>query len=204
MLIITLTGGLGAGKSTAARHFSARGAIVLSLDEMSARLLSPDSPLLDQVAEVFGPDVIAFDGSLDRAALARKAFVSPETTTRLNAIVHPVLAREIGPALTDLRLLECPPSVVVLEVPLLAEAPVFGEIADIVLAISAPAAMRLSRAVGAGMTEDDALRRLALQATDEQRAVLADHVIVNASDIDSFVEALDRFWERYVVVSSLV
>jgi len=200
MQVIVLTGGLGAGKSTAAEFFRSRGAVALDLDDIAARLLVPGTPLLARVAEEFGgEDVLLADGRLDRLALARIAFATPEATRRLNAIVHPAVVREIGPSIADMRLLQEPPPVIVLEVPLLAEAPVFAELGDIVVAIVGPESVRAARAVERGMAPDDVARRMRSQATDAERAELADVMIVNDGPIERFTSALERFWEEYVV-----
>ena len=87
-----------------------------------------------------------------------------------------------------------------IEVPLLAEAPVFAELADDVIAIVAPQEVRISRAVAAGRAEDDARRRLAVQASDAQRAELADVVIVNDNDKGRFLGELQRVWEERLAV----
>ena len=200
MQVIVLTGGLGAGKSTAARFFRDRGAVVLDLDSVAASLLVPGSPVLDAVAEEFGgPDVLLADGRLDRPALARAAFSSPAAALRLNAIVHPAVTREVGPSIANLRLMPEPPPVLVIEVPLLVEAPVFAELADVVLAIVAPEHIRSARAVASGLGKEDVARRLRAQATDAQRAELADVVIINDGPIDRFNSSLQRFWEEYAV-----
>jgi dephospho-CoA kinase len=199
MLVIALTGGLGAGKSTAAGFFRDRGAIVLDLDCIAAGLLAPGSEITRRVVAEFGDEVLTEDGeALDRASLARIAFTDARSAARLNAIVHPAVAREVGPALSDIRLMEQQPDVVVLEVPLLAEAPVFAEMADVVLAIEAPVETRCARAVASGMTEPDARRRIGVQAADTERAKLADDVIVNDSGLEHFLGELERYWERHV------
>ncbi len=197
MFILVITGGLGAGKSTAAGYFRSRGATVIDLDDVARHVLCRGSDTLDRVAREFG-DVLLADGSLDRAALAREAFVSPERTAHLNALVHPVVAREVGPALQELRLLPHQPDVVVLEVPLLVEAPVFREMADVVLAVAAPEPVRVRRAVESGMGEDEALRRIHSQSTDAERAELADAELVNDSTVEGFVDALGRFWDEWI------
>ncbi len=200
MQVIVLTGGLGAGKSTAAEFFRSRGAVALDLDAIAASLLVPGTPLLARVAEEFGgEDVLLADGRLDRPALARSAFATPEAARRLNVIVHPAVVREIGPSIANMRLLQDPPPVIVLEVPLLAEAPVFAELADIVVAIVGPESVRAARAVQRGMAPDDVVRRMRSQATDAERAELADVLIVNDGPIERFTSALERFWEEYVV-----
>ena len=147
MRVVVITGGIGAGKSTAAEFFRGLGAVVVDLDVVAAEVLRKGSATLGRVSAEFGPEVLFADGSLDRDALARAAFASPGAVGRLNAIVHPAIAREIGPAISDLRLLPDSPDVVVIEVPLLAEAPVFAELADDVIAIVAPEEVRVARAV---------------------------------------------------------
>ena len=159
MRVVVITGGIGAGKSTAAEFLREKGAVVISADRVAEQVMSKGSPTLARVVEEFGPGILTADGSLDRAALARAAFGSAERTRVLNEIVHPAVAREIGPSIADLRLLPEPPEVVILEVPLLAEAPVFAELADVVLAIVAPEQTRVARAVGAGFEEEDARNR---------------------------------------------
>ena len=199
MQVIVVTGGLGSGKSTAAEFFRSQGAWTLDLDDVAAKLLVSDDALLGRVADEFGRDeILLADGRLDRAALARRAFASADATKRLNAIVHPAVAREIGVSLDQMRLLPEPPLALALEVPLLAEAPVFAEIADVTLAIVAPENVRIARAVGRDMPEDEARRRVSRQASDAERAALADAVIVNDSSIGDFTDALAFFWRTYV------
>ena len=198
MRVVVITGGIGAGKSTASGFLRDKGAIIIDADLVAAQVLEKGSPVLARVAEEFGPDVLLADGSLDRAALARAAFASTEATAHLNAIVHPAVAREIGPAVADLRLMPNPPSAVVLEVPLLAEAPVFAQIADLVVAIVAPQELRVQRAIQGGFAEADVRRRLAVQASDAERAVLADVVIVNDGSLERYLGELERVWSELV------
>ena len=88
MLRVGLTGGLGSGKSTAARMFAELGAHVLSADEIGRGLMQPGQTVYAQIVERFGPGVVAADKTLDRAALARIAFAEGRIE-ELNAIVHP-------------------------------------------------------------------------------------------------------------------
>jgi dephospho-CoA kinase len=85
---------------------------------------------------------------------------------------------------------------VVIEVPLLVEAPVFKEMADQVLSIAAPEEMRLARAVAHGRDPADAIQRIRAQASDEERGRLADHVIVNDAGEQEFLGKLGRYWDR--------
>lgn len=195
MFVLAITGGLGAGKSTAADLLVARGAALCSLDEVAHDVLSPGSEALARIAVEFGDCVIASDGSLDRAALAEIAFTCHESAARLNAIVHPLVVSRTRQVLTDALAGPNPPAALVLEIPLLAEAPELVEIADEVLAISAPEELRLARAVARGMDEADARHRIICQATDEEREALATHVIVNDDGPEQFAAAVAAFWD---------
>jgi dephospho-CoA kinase len=201
MRVIVVTGGLGSGKSTAAAFFRSRGAVTLDLDDIAANLLTPGSALLDRVcAEFGGDDVRLADGRLDRPALARVAFASDAAAKRLNALVHPAVSREIAVALEQLRLMPEPPMAVVLEVPLLAEAPVLAEVADVVLAIVAPQNVRVDRAGARGFSAQEAQRRISRQASDAERAALADVVIINDGSIDDYRDELASFWEAHAAL----
>lgn len=194
MFVILVTGGLGAGKSTAAKYFGTRGAVVLDLDEIGHRLLRPGSPAHPALIAAFGEEVVAEDGTIDRPALAKLAFASHKSAAKLNSIMHPAVFKDIGPGLTQMGLLPAPPQVVVLEVPLLVEAPEFTEFADEVLAVVAPLEQRVARAVAGGMPEADARARIGCQATDEERIRIADHVVINAGTLEAFLDELERFW----------
>jgi len=205
MFIIVLTGGLGAGKTTATEFFRSRGASIICLDDVARYALSPGTTAYQRVVEVFGPGILADDGSIDRQALADAAFASAEATEQLNSIVHPEVAREVGTSLTELRLMpEHRPEVVVVEVPLLAEAPVFAELADEVVAIVAPEHVRIERAQARGLAADDARRRVASQASDAERIAMADVVIDNGGSAEEFEERLAEYWDAHVVGTGAV
>lgn len=199
MYVLALTGGLGSGKSTAADIFAERGAVVIDCDDIARTLLDEAPVVRDRVVEAFGPGVLGADGRIDRAALADAAFVSAEATAMLDAIVHPAVLAAIAGALDTLALQGEPPRVVVLVVPLLAESPLFLEPVDAVLAISATEDARIERAVARGMTREDAERRIARQAGDGERRAIADHVIDNDGDLESFRRAIIEFWESVVM-----
>jgi dephospho-CoA kinase len=199
MYVLALTGGLGSGKSTAADIFAERGAVVIDCDDIARTLLDEAPVVRDRVVEAFGPGVLGADGRIDRAALADVAFVSAEATAMLDAIVHPAVLAAIAGALDTLALQGEPPRVVVLVVPLLAESPLFLEPVDAVLAISATEDARIERAVARGMTREDAERRIARQAGDGERRAIADHVIDNDGDLESFRRAIIEFWESVVM-----
>jgi dephospho-CoA kinase len=197
MLTIILTGGLGAGKSTAARYLASRGAVVIDLDEISRSVLAPGTPAEEAVIAEFAADgVTSPDGALDREALARAAFATPQSVRRLNAIVHPAVTEALSAVMEEIGDSPDPPEVVAVEVPLLTEAPWLAAVVDSVLAIEAPVEARIARAGRRGIEEDDARRRIALQAEDSHRAALAEEVIVNDGTEREFVAKLSEYWDR--------
>lgn len=197
MYILALTGGLGSGKSTAAGVFEQLGAVVIDLDDVAKALLDEIPAVRDRVVEAFGHDIVS-DGRIDNQALAGLAFRSAEATARLDAIVHPAVLAAVSGALDTLALQGEPPRVVVLVVPLLAESPLFLEPVDAVLAISATEDARIKRAVERGMPRPDAEARIARQVGDAERREIADYVIDNDGDIESFRRAVAEFWEAEI------
>lgn len=199
MYVIAVTGGLGSGKSTACEFFQSKGAIWISLDQMAHQLLDPGTHIYRQVVDTFGVDILDAQGKVERAKLADIVFGDPEARERLNALVHPVVLRELAEGIASLRLLENPPHAVVLEIPLLAESPVFAELADAVLSIEAPEEARIARAVASGRSRSDALRRIATQASDAERSALADTVISNTGSQEEFLGRLEEYWDAVTV-----
>lgn len=198
MFVLAVTGGIGSGKSTAAAFFESRGAIVLDLDDIAKRLLDPDMPGYRAVLEEFGPEILDDDGLVDHERLAAVAFASPETAHELGALMHPpVYAMTVG-ALDALALQAQPPRVVIIDIPLLVEAPLFIELVDAVLAISSDEDTRIERLVARGMAEEDAERRMACQASDAERRDVADYVIENDGDVGHFRAELIAFWDGEV------
>jgi dephospho-CoA kinase len=198
MYVLAVTGGIGAGKSVVSRLCSERGAVVLDLDAIAKGVVHAPGSVRDRVVEAFGEGVLGLDGTIDDAALAAAAFADGESLRRLDAIAHPAVLREVMTGLDNLSLMEHPPRVVVLDVPLLVEAPALAELADHVLAISASEDVRLGRLIAKGMEAGHAKARIALQATDAERAAIAGTVIDNNGTIERLREALDAFWQREV------
>lgn len=198
MFVIAVTGGIGAGKTTAADYFASRGAEVLDADTIAKSLLKRGAPAYGPVVERFGTDVLGEDGEIERPKLAAAAFAAPESARALDAIVHPLVGREVERQLDAYAARAVPPAVVVLDVPLLAEAPGLAALLDFVLLLTAPEDVRVARAVGRGMEERDVKARLARQLPDEDRRRGADEEIVNAGDQTEFRRLLSEFWEREV------
>src|SRR3954470_11700320 len=191
MLLVGLTGGIGAGKSTVASLLAERGAVILDADQVARDVVEPDQPAFAALVEEFGPEVVGGDGRLDRAALAAKAFATPEGKAALDAITHPAIHAEFGR-----RMVEAPTdAIVVMDVPLLVESKTAAERGyEVVIVVEAPEHVRLDRLVGRGLDRADAAARMKAQATDEERRAVATHLIDNAGDEAALTPQIDALW----------
>lgn len=195
MLLVALTGGIASGKSTVARRLAEHGAVVVDADQVARQVVEPGEPALARIAEVFGPGVLAADGSLDRAALGAIVFSDPEGRQRLNAITHPAVL-ERSRALFDAAGTADPEAIVVYDVPLLVEAGRHDEF-DLVVVVHAATETRVARMVELrGMTRDEALHRINSQATDTDRFSIADVVIDADGSLEETRAQTDALWEN--------
>lgn len=195
MPLIALTGGIASGKSTIARRLAEHGALVVDADALVRDVQAPGSPVTVRIGEEFGSGVIAADGSLDRAALGSIVFADPDALGRLNAIVHPAVRAE-SQRRFDEAFRADPRAVVVYDVPLLVEARV-DDPWDLVVVAHAPAETRRDRLQRLrGMDAGEAMRRIAAQASDDQRLAVADVVIDTSGDLGDTLEQVDALWKR--------
>ena len=191
MILVGLTGGIGSGKSTVSAALAARGAVIVDADQVVRDVQQPGSPVLDKLAERFGPEVIAVDRSLDRAALAGIAFADAEALKDLNAIVHPAVGAEMNRRVAEQIATD---RVVVMDIPLLTENPRDGLQGKIV--VDVPVELQVQRLVEfRGFDEADARARIARQASRDDRLAIADFVVDNSGTLDDLGPQIDRLWE---------
>ena len=195
MQLIGLTGGIASGKSVVAARLAEHGAVVVDADRIAREVVEPGSPALARIAEEFGDEIIASDGSLDRAALGALIFESPEKRAALNAITHPAVgirSKELFAAAAAAN----PDAIVVYDVPLLVEAGRTDEF-DLIVVVNASTETRLNRMVELrGMTRDEAMHRLNSQATNTERLAIADVVIDSNGTLEQTLEQADALWEK--------
>jgi dephospho-CoA kinase len=196
MYVLGVTGGIGSGKTTAARLFGELGATVIELDDLAKKLTGAGGPLAADVIAAFGPEVAAADGGIDTKALADRAFASPEAARRLDRIVHPGVYAAAAGAIDMLAEMPEPPAVIVIDIPLLVEAPEFFDLLDGVLAVSADEDKRVGRLLARGMDEDDVRARMALQVSDAERRDVADWTVENDADRVTFELQLVSWWDQ--------
>ncbi|WP_329319324.1 dephospho-CoA kinase [Streptomyces sp. NBC_01262] len=187
-----LTGGIGSGKSTVSALLVSYGAVLIDADRIAREVVEPGTPGLAAVVAEFGTGVLLPDGSLDRPGLGSIVFADPDRLAALNAIVHP-LVRDLS---SRQEAAAGPGSVVVHDVPLLAEnalAPLY----DAVVVVDAAPSTQLDRLVRLrGMTQEEARARMAAQATREQRLAIADFVIDNDGPLEALEPQVRKVWDE--------
>ncbi len=191
MLLIGLTGGIGAGKSSVSAGLAERGAAVIDADAIVKELQQPGTVVFDEMVERFGAGIVAPDGGLDRAAVAEVVFTDPKALADLSMIVHPRVHEEIERRLAELAETD---RVVILDVPLLVESGRDDMAAMIVVDLDPDVAVR--RLVEhRGFSEEDARNRIAKQASRSERLEKADLVIDNHGDTEALSAEISRAWD---------
>ena len=190
MLRVGLTGGIGTGKSEVSRRLAGYGAVVIDADAVAREVVEPGTEGLAEVVEAFGPVVLGSDGRLDRPKLGEVVFADPQRRSRLNAIIHPL----VGARMAELEREAGSASIVVHDVPLIAEGGRAGAY-DMVVVVDAPPRIQVERLVrNRGMTRDQAKARMGAQASREQRLAIADIVIDNSSSLTELDRQVGDLW----------
>ncbi|MBY4798301.1 dephospho-CoA kinase [Collinsella sp. AGMB00827] len=178
MVTIFLIGSIASGKSLAARAFERFGAYRIDLDELAKSLYEPGSDLVHALADEFGSEVLEKDGSINRPALARLAFATPVQAAQLSALVLPPLQKKLAAELARVAA-QARYSCIVVEMSVLLGYEALLAQADRVVGVTAPYALRRTRASARGMDPAEFDRRNALQADDETLRRFADRMIAN-------------------------
>lgn len=192
MYLIGLTGGIGSGKSFVARELARLGANVVDADEVARDAVALGSTALLEIVQQFGPQVLLSNGELNRKQLAELVFDDSAALDTLNAIVHPAVRKLAATRIADAAVRS--DSVVVYDVPLLIEAGVSHDW-DLVVVTMASEATRIARLVDLrGMSREEAQKRIATQASDEQRREIADVIIDTEGSTEQTVRQVVLLW----------
>ena len=197
MLIVGLTGGIGAGKSTVAGLLASHGAAVVDVDALGREIIAPDGTAVEPVLRRFGDQLRGPDGGIDRGALAAIVFNDPGELAALNEISHPAINDLLDERVAAIGAAGAT-EVVVLDMAVLAESTLGRNTRfpyEVVVTVEAPPEMRLERLRERGMSAEDAKARLASQATDEQRRELSNFVIGNGGSADDLADATAQLWD---------
>lgn len=190
-MYLGLTGGIGSGKSTAARMFADLGAIVIDADAIAKEVLEPGQVGFESVVNNFGEEILDSSGNIDRVVLAGKVFGDTTKLKELEEIVHPAVATKVA------QIRESLPAgaIIIYDTPLLIEKSLQQQF-DQVIVVLAPEALRTQRLLARGLAQNDIIARMSNQATDEQRREIANYVIDNSSSLVELREEVQKVWTQ--------
>lgn len=194
MLIIGLTGGIGSGKSTAARYFAELGVPVVDADRIARELVEPGRPALDEIVQAFGTGILDARGRLRRDTLRHIVFAEPRRRKALEAILHPRVKEAMRRRLAVLDGSYC-----IAVIPLLVETGQ-RDLVDRVLVIDVPKPLQIERVRHRdGMSNDEISAIIQSQAGAQDRLAAADDVISNTGDVEDLkrvVRDLHRYYSE--------
>lgn len=195
MYVVGLTGGIGSGKSEAARLFAELGVPIVDVDIISHELTASGQGTLEEITQVFGKDMLNSDGSLNRVALRQKVFADREARKKLETILHPAIYNKAMEALNK----NATAPYQVLAIPLLFESDRYLKIINRSLVIDSSPEMQISRASKRdGLSESDIQKIIDIQIPREKRNALADDIILNDGLIEELKEKIKRVHEKYI------
>ncbi|MBR3630699.1 MAG: dephospho-CoA kinase [Oscillospiraceae bacterium] len=181
MLVVGLTGQTGAGKSTVAEVFGRQGFVQIDADLISREVVEPGKPCLEELFDFFGDSIRNPDNTLNRKALAAIAFTDKKKLESLNSICHPFITEEIFDRINRCRAEG--ERFVLLDAPTLFESRA-SDFCDLIISVIADPAIRCSRIMQRdGLTEEEALRRMSAQLSEQFFIDQSDHVIRNNDDL---------------------
>lgn len=191
-MVLGITGSIASGKSTVSAMFRARGAVLVSADQLAREVVAPGTPVLDRLLERFGPDILQLDGQLDRARLGNLVFADPAARHDLNGIVHPAIAALAEERLHQLR--QGGEKLILYEAPLLFEAGAETRV-DRVLVVKIDPEVQLRRLMQRdGIGESAARQRIAAQMPQTEKLARADYVIDNSSGPEVTERQVAALW----------
>ena len=184
-LVVGLTGGLAAGKSTVAELLRERGITVIDADQIVVELYAPGGAGVELITQLLGPDYLDDTGAVDRRAVGDRVFREPALRSALEAGIHPLIRLQFQ------RMADETPGIVALEAALLVETG-WGAELDRLITVEAPIETRLARATARDGSREEAERRIAAQGPESARRTAADYVIENDGDLDHLASQVDR------------
>jgi dephospho-CoA kinase len=193
MLIVALTGGIGAGKSQVAKYFHQLGSYVFDADLLARAAIERGSAGFDEVVTTFGDEVLK-DGDIDRRKLGEIIFADPTAKAKLESIVHPEVQRLFEEAKKTLPA----DAIVIYEIPLLAESNSRSRF-DYAITVESDEQTRTSRLKERGLASHEIVGRMAAQASREERISHCDLVIENQGDEDELLRQVEEIWQSVLL-----
>lgn len=200
MSIIALTGGLGSGKSEAAKQFAKLGVPVVDTDLIAHALTAVGSPVLTQISQLYGPQFLTIEGALDRAKLRAHVFTNPQERSKLEALLHPLIRANALKQLAENEH-QLHPDYQILVIPLLFENNQYQTSIHKTLVIDCDEQLQISRAMARSqLSQAEAQAILDAQVTRATRLKLADEVIENNGTLAELTESVEKMHQKLLKI----
>lgn len=198
MYVVGLTGGIGCGKSEAARQFARLGVPVVDVDIISHSLTATGEPILDEIAKLFGMAFLTAEGALNRAKLRTHVFSNPAERKKLEALLHPAIQNRAIAQINDIRTRLQPPYLV-LVVPLLFESNSYQSIVNRTVVIDCDESEQIKRTMARSqLSESEVKAIIQAQIPRATRRERADEVIENNSSVEDLIEKVGNFHKKMI------
>ncbi len=198
MYVVGLTGGIGCGKSEAARQFARLGVPVVDVDIISHSLTATGEPILDEIAKLFGMDFLTAEGALNRAKLRTHVFSNPAERKKLEALLHPAIQNRAIAQINDIRTRLQPPYLV-LVVPLLFESNSYQSIVNRTVVIDCDESEQIKRTMARSqLSESEVKAIIQAQIPRATRRERADEVIGNNTSVEDLIEKVGNFHKKMI------
>ena len=195
MFIVGVTGGIGSGKSTVSNYLEDKGLKVLDADKISNQVTASGGSAVPEVAEAFGPKSIDDDGAMNRKYISDIVFHDRMKLDLLSSIVHKHVFVEMERIIAEET--EKNTKCLILDVPIPVKR--FIDISDQVWVVTCDISTRISRLLDRGLSRDEAMRRIAMQLSDDEYSDLGDFVIDNSGTIEETYAMVDELIKSQLV-----
>jgi len=196
MFVVGLTGGIGSGKSTVARFFAELGILTVDADDVAREVVEPGEPALKQIQAHFGDDVIAPDGTLDRAALRTRIFQDEQERHWLESLLHPLIGERIASTLE-----QASSPYAMLVSPLLLETSQH-KLCQRILVVDVPESVQIERTMARDSNPEDQVKRIiAAQMDRQQRLAGAHDVIDNTRTLSEISADVEQLHQKYLTLA---
>jgi len=186
---VALTGGIGSGKSAAGDFFEDLGAVVVDADQLARDVIERGTDGFDELVATFGDEILT-NGILDRSKLGQIVFADPGARKTLEGIIHPRVAEAFDEIIED----SPDDAVIIYQIPILVETKGQDRF-DYIITVEATLENRITRLKNRGLKGYEIEARMKVQATDEERAAIADQVFNNDGDMDQLLRQVENVYE---------
>lgn len=198
MYIVALTGGIGSGKSEAAKQFAQLGVPIVDTDVIAHTLTAAGSPMLDRIADLYGQDVINEDNSLNRTRLRAKVLSNPAERIKLEGLLHPAIYDHALAQLEDNEQ-KLNPCYQILVIPLLFENNRYQNLVNKILVIDCDEKTQISRAMARSkLSEQEVKAIMAAQTTRATKLKGADEVIENNGSLTELTDKVSQMHNKFI------